>query len=119
MGKRFCHGLVSMIGTVSFLQSAGKFMGSVFWDSKGEIRIDFLPYGVTINAQYYNNLLHNDVHQVIWWETGKPSKIVLLYDMRLSTYGKFDKDDIGNNGLGNHEPPLAAGNLYLYQRRCT
>jgi hypothetical protein len=37
----------------------------VFWNSKGVIHVDFLPHGVTVNAQYYSNLLHNDVHQVI------------------------------------------------------
>jgi hypothetical protein len=25
---------------------------------------DFLPHGIKINAQYYINLLHNDVQQV-------------------------------------------------------
>jgi hypothetical protein len=41
-------------------------MASVFWNSKGVIHVDFLPHGVTINAQYYSNLLHNDVHQAIY-----------------------------------------------------
>jgi hypothetical protein len=40
-------------------------MAILFWDS-GVIYVDFLPHGVTINAQYYSNLLHSDVHQVIW-----------------------------------------------------
>jgi hypothetical protein len=30
--------------------SAGKIKASVFWESKGVIRVDFLPCGVTINA---------------------------------------------------------------------
>jgi hypothetical protein len=51
----------SVIGTISFLKaikkfktqlSDGKIMVSVFWDSEAVIRVDFLPYGVTINAQY-------------------------------------------------------------------
>jgi hypothetical protein len=46
--------------------SAGKFMASVFWDSERVIDVDFLPRGVAINAQYYSNFLHNDVHQDIW-----------------------------------------------------
>lgn len=36
-----------------------------FWDSEGVIHVDFLPHNVTINIQYYINLLHNDVHQAI------------------------------------------------------
>jgi hypothetical protein len=46
--------------------SGGKFKASVFWDSKGVIHVDFLPHGVTINAQHYRNLLHSDVHKMIW-----------------------------------------------------
>jgi hypothetical protein len=46
------------------------------WDSC------FLPHGVTINAQYYSNLLCKDVHQVIQKKKlGKLSKkIILLHD---------------------------------------
>jgi hypothetical protein len=54
--------------------SASKFMRSVFWDSKGANHIYFLPYGITINAQYYNNSLHNDVHQMIWWKSWETVK---------------------------------------------
>jgi hypothetical protein len=55
-------------------------MASVFWDSE-VIHVNFLPHGITINAQYYNNLLCNDVHQVTWKKRfGKLSKIILLHD---------------------------------------
>jgi hypothetical protein len=43
--------------------SAGMIMASVFWDAE-VIHVNFLPHGITINAQYYNNSLCNDVHQV-------------------------------------------------------
>jgi hypothetical protein len=39
-------------------------MASVFWDS-GVIYVDLLQHCVTINAQYYINLLHSNVHQGI------------------------------------------------------
>jgi hypothetical protein len=42
--------------------SAGKIMASVFWDSEGVIYVNFLPPHATVNAQYYSNLLLNDVH---------------------------------------------------------
>jgi hypothetical protein len=59
--------------------SAGKIMASVFWDSEGVIHVDFLPHGVTVNAQYYTNLLCSDVHQVIWKRRpGKLLKIIIL-----------------------------------------
>jgi hypothetical protein len=48
-------------------------MANAFWDS------DFLPHGVTINAQYCSNLLQSDVHQVIWKK--RPGKL-----LRKSTY---------------------------------
>jgi hypothetical protein len=58
--------------------SAGKIMSSVSDDSEGVIRVGFLPHHVTINAQYYSNLLRDDVHQAIREKTQK--EIVLLYD---------------------------------------
>jgi hypothetical protein len=45
------------------------------------IRLDFLPCGVTINAQYYSNLLRYDMHQAILKKRPwKVSKIILLHD---------------------------------------
>jgi hypothetical protein len=48
--------------------STGKILASVdvVWDSEGVMHIGFLSHGVTIIAQYYSNLLHSDVHHVIW-----------------------------------------------------
>jgi hypothetical protein len=63
-----------VVGTISILKrvkktqlSAGKVIVSAFWDSAGVSQIDFLPHGITNNAQYYSNLLvlRNDVHQAI------------------------------------------------------
>jgi hypothetical protein len=45
--------------------SAGKPMASVFWNSEGMIHVDILPPHATVNAQYYSNLLLNDVHAEI------------------------------------------------------
>jgi hypothetical protein len=74
--------------------SAGKIMASVFRDSERVICVDFLPHCPKISAQYYINLFHNDVHQVIQKKRpGKLSKIIQLHD-------KFDKGHIGNNGIG-------------------
>jgi hypothetical protein len=56
-------------------------MGSEFWDSKEVIHVDSLLHDVTINTQYYINLLCNDVHQAIWDKRpGKLSqKTILLH----------------------------------------
>jgi hypothetical protein len=57
-------------------------MARVFFYSEEVICVDFLPHGVTINAQYYSNLHHNGVHQAIWkrrpWKLSK--KIILLHE---------------------------------------
>jgi hypothetical protein len=68
--------------------STGKIMADMFWDSEGVIHIDFLPHDITINAWYYSNLLCNDVHQAM--QKKRPGKL---------------SNNIGNRGLGNHEPP--------------
>jgi hypothetical protein len=63
-----------MVGALSFFQhseifktelSAGRIMANEFLNSVGVIRIDFLARGVTINAQYYSNVLHSDVRRAI------------------------------------------------------
>ena len=38
-------------------QSAGKVLASIFWDQDGNLIIDYLPNGQTINAKYYSSLL--------------------------------------------------------------
>ena len=45
--------------------SAGKVMATVFWDFKGVLHVDFLYTQKTINAQYYSNLLTQDVKTAI------------------------------------------------------
>jgi len=37
--------------------SAGKVLGSIFWDQDGILLIDYLPKGQTIKAEYYSSLL--------------------------------------------------------------
>jgi hypothetical protein len=67
-------------------------MASVFWDSE-VIHVDFHPRDVTVNAQYYSNLLHSNVHQGTW-ETitgGHPPPLQCL-----PTYGRLDKGNAGN-----------------------
>jgi len=40
-------------------KSAGKFLGSIFWDQNGNgiLLIDYLPQGRTKNSEYYSSLL--------------------------------------------------------------
>lgn len=57
-------------------------MESVFCDSERVIHVDFLPNGVTVNAQYYNSMLCNNVHQALWRKiSGEvPKEIIRLQD---------------------------------------
>jgi hypothetical protein len=61
--------------------SAGKIMESVLGFRKGD-HVNFLLYSVTVNAQYYSNLFHRNMHQAIQEKRlGKLSKrIILLHD---------------------------------------
>jgi len=38
-------------------KSGGKILASFFWDQDGNLLIDYLPKGQTINAEYYSSLL--------------------------------------------------------------
>jgi hypothetical protein len=77
-------------------------MASVFWDSE-VIQVNFLPHGVTINAQYYNNSLCNDVNQVTWKKRfGKRQTSSYC----MTTFNCQILGDIGSSKLGNHEPPF-------------
>jgi hypothetical protein len=57
-------------------------MASEFLDSVGVIHIGFLAHDVTINAQYYSNLLRSDFHQAIRKERRRKlsKKIFVLHD---------------------------------------
>lgn len=53
--------------------SAGKIMITVFWDCQGIILIDYLDKGMTINSQYYSNLLSNDLRRAL--KNKRPGKL--------------------------------------------
>ena len=44
-------------GKIRVQKSVGKFLASIFWDQDGILRIDYLPKGQSINAEYYLSLL--------------------------------------------------------------
>lgn len=60
--------------------SVGKVMVSVFWDCEGIVHIDFLEKGVTINADYYCNLISEDVRRALQNKRrGKLSSGIILH----------------------------------------
>jgi hypothetical protein len=82
-------------------------VSQMFLNSEGVIHVDFLPHGVTVNAQNHSNLLHNDMHQVIWKKRHRKlsKKIVLLHD-NTHPHGRLTKVTDGNKGceIMNHIP---------------
>jgi histone-lysine N-methyltransferase SETMAR len=71
------------------------------------IHVDFLPHGVTINAQYYSNFLRNDVHQAIQEKILEKlaKNMILLYvatmDWEIANYPPYS-------------PNLAPTDLHLF-----
>jgi histone-lysine N-methyltransferase SETMAR len=53
--------------------SAGKVIVTVFWDCEGIILVDYLEKGRTINAEYYSNLLKNDLREAL--KEKRPGKL--------------------------------------------
>jgi hypothetical protein len=95
-------------------------MAVVFWES-GVIFVDFLPHGVTFNAQYYSNLLRSDVHQVI--RKKRPRKlskiIILLHDSTHPYTANFMKVTLAVMGweiMDHHvyTPDLAPNDFHLF-----
>jgi hypothetical protein len=72
-------------------------MASVSWDSEEVIHVDILQPHAKINAQYYSNLLLNNVHTAICKKGSKK----LSEGQHTPTYSKFD--EAGILGLGNLE----------------
>ncbi len=58
--------------------SAGKRMASMFWDYRGIVLIDWLPEKVTVNSDYYIQVLSNLKEQIKENRRGKCSRGVLL-----------------------------------------
>lgn len=61
------------------VESAGKVMATVFWDSKGVLLIDYLPRGTTITAARYCEVLENLRRAIQNKRRGKLSKTVFLF----------------------------------------
>jgi hypothetical protein len=99
-----------MLSTVNFLKAINDLSHSCqlasswqgFWDLEGLTDIDFLPHGVTINEQYYSNLLHKDVHKAI--QMKRPQKLskmmILLYDNAHPHTANLMKATLATTGWG-------------------
>ena len=100
--------------------SAGKVMGTVFWDAKGVIMLNFLPKRSTITVVYYANLLDQLRTAIREKRRGKLSKDVLLQqdNARVHTC-KVAMDAVERNGYEliphpAYSPDLAPSDFFLF-----
>jgi len=81
-------------------KSAGKFLASIFWDQECTLRIDYLPNGQTINAQYYSSLLVQLKDILKEKRRGKFTKGVLfLHDNSPAHRALATPEETGPSGL--------------------
>jgi hypothetical protein len=89
----------------------------MFQDSERVIHVDFLPHCVTLMHSIILQCCASSDSEDETWETVKGDHPTA--GQCLSTYSRFDKGDIGNSGLGNHESPslhadLAPSDFHLF-----
>ena len=98
--------------------SAGKVMGTVFWDAKGVIMLDFLPKRSTITGVYYANLLDQLRTAIREKRRGKLSKGVLLQQDNAGVHNcKVAMDAVERNGyelIPVYSPDLAPSDFFLF-----
>jgi histone-lysine N-methyltransferase SETMAR len=101
--------------------SLGKVMATVFWDASGIVHIDYLERGVTINAEYYSNLLQNDVRSAL--RRKRPGKLsstpLLLHDNARPHTAKRTLEVVENLGWEillhpPYSPDLAPSDFHLF-----
>jgi histone-lysine N-methyltransferase SETMAR len=61
-------------------RSAAKFVASSFWDQDGILLTDYLPKGLTVNAEYYSSLLVQLKDILKEKRRGEITKVVLFLD---------------------------------------
>jgi len=101
-------------------KSAGKVLASIFWDQDGNLLIDYLPKGPTINEEYYSSLIVqlNDILKEK--RRGKVTKGVLfLHDnvpahRALATQKKLAYLEFQCLDHPSYSPDLAPSDYHLF-----
>lgn len=102
--------------------SAGKIMGSVFWDSQGLIMIEYLDHGATITGNVYAEQIKKLRREIIEKRRGKLAKIVLFHQdnapAHKSAVAMAAIQDAGFEILDHppYSPDLAPSDFYLFPR---
>ena len=102
--------------------SAGKIMGSVFWDSQGLIMIEYLEHGATITGNVYADQIKKLRQEIIEKRRGKLAKKVLFHQdnapAHKSAVAMAAIQDAGFEILDHppYSPDLAPSDFYLFPR---
>lgn len=102
------------------VESAGKVMATVFWDSKGVLLIDYLPRGATINAERYCEVLKKLRRAIQNKRRGKLSKTVFLFHDNARPHAARLTQDLLEGfkwdvfGHPPYSPDLAPSDFHLF-----
>jgi len=96
-------------------KSAGKVLASIFWDQDGILLIDYLPKGLTINAEYYSSLLVQLKNILKEKSRGKFIKGVLfLHDNAPARRALATQKKVAYLGFQPYSPDLAPSDYHLF-----
>lgn len=101
-------------------QSAKKIMATVFWDAKDVLLVEFLPYGQTINAGGYCEVLDRLREAVRRKRPGRLRKgVIIQHDNATPHTAKLTKDWLQRYGWDvlqhpPYSPDLAPSDYHLF-----
>lgn len=104
------------------VQSAGKRMASVFWDTQGILLIDWLPQGMTITSSYYIEVLQKLRDEIKHKRRGKLTRGILLLHDNARPHTSYETQT-AIRGLGfevmphpAYSPDLAPSDYHLFAK---
>lgn len=104
------------------IPSAGKVMGSIFWDSQGVVMIEYLSRGATITGSLYAEQIKKLRNEIREKRRGKLSKVVLFHQdnapAHKSSVAMAAIEDAGFELMEHpaYSPDLAPSDFYLFPR---
>lgn len=102
------------------VESAGKVMATIFWDSKGVLLIDYLPRGETITAERYCEVLRKLRRAIQNKRRGKLTKTVFLFHDNARPHTARQTQDLLESfrwdvfGHPPYSPDLAPSDFHLF-----
>ena len=101
-------------------KSAGKILASMFWDQDGILLVDYLPKGLTINAEYWSSLLvqlKDILKEKRRWKL--PKKVLFLHYNAVAHRALTTQNKLGYLGFQcldhpPYSPDLALSDCHLF-----